>query len=102
MYVHCHKCGWSQDDFWEKNGYNPLRYMLDWEEQLIDKFNEPFPGEKDTEGMSYGEVIAREMTNGAKQILHQKWHTYDDYKKAKENGTAICPKCGSSDQLDID
>lgn len=24
-YVHCHVCGWSQDDFYDKDGYNPLR-----------------------------------------------------------------------------
>lgn len=23
-YVHCHECGWSQDDFYEVDGYNPL------------------------------------------------------------------------------
>ena len=42
MYLHCHNCGWSQDDFWEwkidwKNifkwqrrpfGYNPLSLFL--------------------------------------------------------------------------
>lgn len=102
MYLHCHKCGWSQDDFWVKDSYNPLRHMLDWEERLIDKFNEPFPGEQDTKGMTYREVIAREMKNGAEQILHMKWATYEDYKKAKEEGIAKCPKCGSSKDFDID
>src|SRR3990172_8389188 len=24
-YLHCHNCGWSQDDFWAKDGYNPFR-----------------------------------------------------------------------------
>lgn len=23
-FLHCHNCDWSQDDFWEPNGYNPL------------------------------------------------------------------------------
>ena len=95
MYIRCNECEWSQDDFWQKGGYNPLRYMMDWEDQLIDKFSVPFDGELDTKGMTYGQVIARDMVNGAKQILKQKWATIEDFKKAKENGTAICPKCGS-------
>jgi len=41
-YLHCHKCGWSQDDFWDflpskwfwrrsrkiRFGYNPISYYL--------------------------------------------------------------------------
>jgi hypothetical protein len=27
-YLHCHKCGWSQDDFWFPEGYNPFRKDL--------------------------------------------------------------------------
>lgn len=102
MYLHCHKCGWSQDDFWEDGCYNPLRYMLNWEEQLIEKFNEPFPGEKDTEGMTYGQVIAREMENGAKQIRQMKWARHEDFKEARKKGEAICPECGSSEDWDTD
>ena len=26
-YLHCHNCGWSQDDFWEHNGYNPFNIL---------------------------------------------------------------------------
>ena len=24
-YLHCHKCHWSQDDFWRADGYTPFR-----------------------------------------------------------------------------
>lgn len=26
-YLHCHtkNCGWEQDDFWDKEGYNPFK-----------------------------------------------------------------------------
>jgi hypothetical protein len=26
-YVHCHACGWSQDDFWNRS-YNPAKYFF--------------------------------------------------------------------------
>ena len=101
MYLHCHNCEWSQDDFWDK-GYNPLKYLLDWEQSLLNKADLPFPGEKDTAGMTYAQVIAREMKQGADVVLSMKWHTHEDYLKAKEDGTLICPKCGSTEHFDID
>jgi rubredoxin len=99
-YLHCHtpNCGWSQDDFWDKS-YNPIRYMLDWEDSLLDKFNEPFPGEKDTEGMTYGQVVALEMERAAQSIREMKWHTDEEWQEAKD--TAVCPRCGKQN-FDID
>ena len=35
-YLHCHSCEWQQDDFWN-NVYNPIRYLLNWEDDLLTK-----------------------------------------------------------------
>lgn len=101
MYLHCHKCSWSQDDFWDKS-YNPIKYLLTWEDDLLDKFYKKFPGELDTKGMTYGDVIAREFERLANQIRKMKWVTYEDWKKDAENGIAYCPLCGSKDHFDVD
>ena len=102
MYLHCHNCDWSQDDFWDK-GYNPLKSMMYWEEALLEKPNMLFPGELDTKGMTYAQVIAKEMQRSAQQILAMEWHTLDEFNKVKEKGgIQQCPKCGSSDHFDMD
>ena len=101
-YLHCHKCGWSQDDFWTK-GYNPIRFLLNWEEELLnEKFNEQFPGEKDTRGLTYQDVIAKELERHANTIRKMKWRTQDEFFKDHKAGIAKCPMCGSRDHFDID
>ena len=101
MYLHCHNCDWSQDDFWDKS-YNPIRYLLNWEENLLEKFGVDFPGELDTKGMTYDEVIAIELERAAITIRSMMWHTYESWKHDKELGIAKCPGCGSSEHFDID
>ena len=101
-YLHCHKCGWSQDDFWDKS-YNAIRFLLNWEEELLnEKFHQLFPGELDTKGMTYQEVIARDLERHAKTIRNMKWQTREDFDIDYKKRAAMCPDCGSSEDFDID
>jgi hypothetical protein len=34
-YLHCNRCGWSQDDFWQKDGYLPLDRREDMANRLM-------------------------------------------------------------------
>lgn len=35
-YLHCHGCGWQQDDFWSEDGYNPFRNdHIEWLKELL-------------------------------------------------------------------
>ncbi len=36
-FLHCHACGWVQDDFWSKQGYNPFRQDIvdNWKNLLF-------------------------------------------------------------------
>lgn len=106
MYLHCHKCGWSQDDFWNKS-YNAIKVLLDWEEELLsEKFHQIFPGDSNwiekNGSITYQEVIARELEKHAKRIRNMKWQTYEDFQKDFHNKKAKCPKCGSIEHFDID
>jgi len=92
-YAHCHKCNWSQDDFWDE-GYNPIRYLLNWEEDLLDfgKLDEPFTDDaqfiKERGNLSRREVIAQELEKHAETIRKMKILTNE------EANTAMCPNCG--------
>jgi len=108
-YLHCHKCNWSQDDFYH-TGYNPAKYLMDWNESLFGdnhhKLDEPFTD--DSQFISeYGnitlrEVLALEYEKFANRIRKMKWVTDADFKADFAAGIAKCPKCGSMEDFDID
>lgn len=108
-YLHCHKCGWSQDDFYHK-GYNPAESLMDWNDVLFGnerhKLDKRFTTDsnfiKENGDITYREVIARDFEKFAKRIRNMKWTSYDDFKKDYDEGIAKCPKCGSSKDFDID
>ncbi len=94
MYLHCHSCGWEQDDFWDDN-YHPWKDIYFWK-YLIEKenFDEIF---KDSE-KTYREIIAQDFESRAKNIRNMVYRTLEEYKKLNPN--RICPKC-KNQTLDI-
>lgn len=108
-YLHCHKCHWSQDDFYDKS-YNPAKCLMDWNEDLFgdkrSRLDEPFTDDsefvRENGNITMREVIAREYEKFARRIREMKWINYEDFKRDHAAGTARCPKCGSSEDFDID
>ena len=108
-YLHCHKCHWSQDDFYGEE-YNPARYLMDWNEILFgnkrNKLDEIFTDDaefvRENGLITTREVLAQEYEKFAKRIREMKWITYEDFKHDESEGIAICPKCGSKNDFDID
>jgi len=106
-YLHCHNCGWSQDDFWSKS-YNPIRCSLDWEEGLLgNNFSEPFPGDIEWKringNLSYKEVIIKDLERQIRKIEKMKWRNMTEFYEDRSKGLVICPNCGCSERfLDID
>lgn len=103
MFLHCHDCGWSQDDFYSKNGYNPTSFLSSWNEALCsNKIDEQFT--KDAEFLrehgpiSLREVIAQEYEKYAKRIRSMKWITREQWQADPDKWK--CPQCGK--QMDID
>jgi hypothetical protein len=35
-FLHCHSCGWEQDDFYSVD-YNPAKYLTTWNDYLFGK-----------------------------------------------------------------
>ena len=107
MYLHCHSCDWSQDDFYSEDGYNPARYLASWNDCLCgdeaDKIDKQFSDDSEflhnNGAISTREVIAREYERFAKRIREMKFFTYEQWIAEKDE--AVCPKCGAQD-FDID
>ena len=103
-YLHCHKCGWQQDDFYSQNGYNPAKYLEGWNKQLLgDDIDKQFTTDaqclRDNGPLTVREVLARQYEKFARRIREMKWITWEQWKKETNK---ICPKCGSLDHFDID
>lgn len=115
-YLHCHKCGWRQDDFWSLDGYTPFRtdfinqlkeclfkdkvYIY---EETISSFQMlGFLVKDDSEGfyVKGTDYVAGKLMWKADNIAKMKVLTREDWKKAKDD--FVCPQCGSGDNLDID
>jgi len=100
-FLHCHNCGWEQDDFWS-DSYNPFRCTLTWENDLLtDNWEEDFSSDPEfvTEHgrISKKELYARECERAAKKIRGMKWRTEEEYRASESQA---CPQCGSA--LDCD
>lgn len=102
-YLHCHACSWSQDDFYDPSGYNPAKYLADWDETLFgEKLDRQFTDDSEfvrvNGPITTREVLAREYEKFARRIRGMRWVTYEQFKA---DPNKVCPKCGSDD-LDID
>jgi len=103
-FLHCHDCGWSQDDFWDE-GYNPIRSLLNWEKDLLDpkRRDEQFTDDagflREHGPITTRELIARELERKAKVIRAMSVCTYEEWQKVRHEWA--CPECGGR-QWDID
>jgi hypothetical protein len=105
MFVHCHNCGWEQDDFYSINGYNPTSFLASLNEDLCGnrlddivhcgEFVNGIPIRSD---ITKREWIARYYEQFARHIREMKWVTAERFYADPDK---VCPKCGS-DKLDLD
>jgi len=106
--IYCANCRWSQDDFWEPDGYNPFR------QDIIDHLKESLFKDRvymdayamrdmgivplqDENGKHYCEgnvYVAAQLLGKAKKILNMRWKTWEEFKAIKDSFK--CPKCGST------
>ena len=101
-FVHCHDCGWAQDDFWSRS-YNPVPSVKRWEcallsEGLDEHFTDDAAFIRKHGNLTRREVIAREFESAAKTIREMLYRTEAELRE--RNPDRICPKCGET--LDVD
>lgn len=117
-YLHCHKCGWSQDDFWDFS-FGKHRYFWHWGYNPISLFLLCVFGKKGylkPRRIKFDSYVAKEygwkridphtwylvwyeLCRTIKKFKRQKWWTNRAFRKDKN---AICPKCKSDEGFDID
>ena len=126
-YLHCHNCGWSQDDFWNYNlskksfkklfllkwterplGYNPESILL---EDIVENIKPKFikmdshwskeNGYKSNKIHSW-EFIRRGIKRYRKVRKNMLFKTHQDFKKANREKNVCCPSCGDYKNWDID
>lgn len=95
-YLHCHNCNFSQDDYWEENGWNPIKALEIWKKELfyadIDKpFTDDLSFIKTNGNITRRELIAREFERGARKIRHMKFRNPQELKI--KNPNRLCPIC---------
>jgi hypothetical protein len=127
-YLHCHgklpdgtKCGWEQDDFWDKQhikelyeGYTPFRSdtishlkQSLFEDRIycdVEYFlsHTDLPSQLDDKGDPYckgTDYVAHDLRHRANRIQNMLVKTYDEFKGNKDK--LVCPRCGQQD-WDID
>jgi rubredoxin len=102
-YLHCHRCGWEQDDFWDYNNrdYPIQQDHIEWLRDLLQKdtTNIQIDGGP-LQCMDTCEVVAIELERMAKRIRGMHIKTFEEFKKVKNEFQ--CPKCGAKKTWDID
>ena len=115
-YLHCHTkgCGWSQDDFWDRDRYNPFR------QDIIDSMKEKIFLEKVYMDSSFfkfdatqipafhdekgcyckgTDLVSWDLERIAKNIRNMSVKTSEEWEEIRK--IFVCPKCGKRD-FDID
>ena len=115
-YLHCHSCGWSQDDFYTKayNLWTKIKDDLKWycrprlisfdDYFLVERTKNTevpvltFKTKRGTVCFSWNFLIL-EIINDLKVYHQMKWKTLEQWEREKDK--AVCPKCGARN-FDID
>ncbi len=98
-YVHCHGCGWTQDDFWDKD-YNPIAFLFNmFGQDILTKDLDELMKNGTQGNITRREWIAQQLEIHANLIRKQKYRTFEELQAKNREG--ICPNCGKL-QLDID
>ena len=97
MFVHCNKCNWEQEDFFD-DSFNPAKYLArEYNEVLFGlETNElkEITHSINNEIITKQENIARWYEHFGKRIREMKWTTE---KQFYSDNNKTCPKCGSKD-----
>jgi len=117
MYLHCHNCGWSQDDWWEFKihwdrlfrpsrwtaycypfGYNPISHIcfeiVCW---IMPKYIKTNEGRKHSWA-----IMFKEIKRHIKGAYNQEWWTRDSWLQEYNSCSVGCPECGKLSSLDED
>lgn len=99
-YLHCHKCGWEQDDFWEENGWSPL-YPSHIEELRTYLLKNVILLDGGRTIMDSKDYVIQHLERIIAKIKGMRWKTLKEWQDTPKE-KRMCPRCGSTDDWDID
>jgi hypothetical protein len=116
-FLSCDHCGWGQDDFWEEDGWTPLRAdAIDFLggrlfEDRVHFDPSFFRGQTDltpdgvdergpwVDGRKY---VAWDLRRRAAQIEGMVFRTQEEWERRTDAGKWACPECRAEDGLSVD
>ena len=92
-YLHCHNCGWSQDDFWDPNGYHPFRQdIVDHLTKSLFSDMVDITDETGRRGRVDGRAyVANELEKMAHRIRNMSVRSEAEWRQVKS--IWVCPNC---------
>ena len=95
MYIHCHACGWEQDDFWSKS-YNPIQFLQSYERDLLDfsRLDQVIPAQDHEPETTNRKRVLKAL----RRAIHK---VEEMHFLLPPKGSAACPRCGK-EGLDVD
>jgi len=105
-FIYCEDCGWGQDDFWDKNGYNPFRQdivddlkenlfrdKIHMDSQFIEEHKIPFKRDEKGPYVRGTDLVATELERTARSVRNMCIRTSEEWDQVRDS--FVCPKCGS-------
>jgi hypothetical protein len=88
-YVHCHGCGWSQDDFWDES-YNPIDQLKECKDILLykDLDEERFKAHDEYPAVTHREYVLSNLKSIYADVATMEYPTRESWSGKP------CPKCG--------
>lgn len=111
-YAHCHNCGWQQDDWWS-NSYKPIdtQRLEEFNNKLLDAAEDPSKRMSSKHDSVWLEerfgvknevdiraLVATELERIAAKIRTMHFWSEEEYI----NMQLPCPRCGSTEHMDVD
>lgn len=94
-FIYCTRCNWEQDDFWDPEGYTPLRDdIIDFLRAALfkDSVTAVNPATGKEEQLDGREFVARELENKAEAIRNMFIRTHSEWRNMPQFS---CPECGA-------
>lgn len=89
-YLHCHNCGWQQDDYWSK-GYNPIRFLQNFEEDILQPDIDAVVHWDKTNSTTYRQVVLAALEKATEKVKNMVYATREQYRA--KNVKRLCPVC---------
>jgi len=105
-YLHCHNCDFSQDDYWSKDGWNPVKSFESDKSTLLNEnldevvqMDSQWLRDNKMESVTRRELIIYHLRQIIGCVEGMVYRTHEELRE--KNPEMKCPRCGKR-ELDVD